>query len=127
MYVLKVKNNLILNIKYPTFYLLSYARVSQVEHFQSVYNYNRLPHEVLTVKDNKDQYQNYRWSKGGLQIFCNIIITKATITKPITKATITKLFGLHHLQLVRNGQASGWADKKVDISTFSTSTFLIHC
>ena len=75
------------------------------------------------VKDDKNQHLNYRWSnKAGLQIFHNIIMTRL-IHKTITKAAITKLFGLHHLQLVKKKWASGWADKKVDILTFSTSTF----
>ena len=74
------------------------------------------------VKDDKNQHLNYRWSKAGLQIFHNIIMTRL-IHKAITKAAITKLFGLHHLQLVKKRWTSGWADKKVDILTFSTSTF----
>ena len=74
------------------------------------------------VKDDKNQHLNYRWSKAGLQIFHNIIMTRL-IHKTITKAAITKLFGLHHLQLVKKKWASGWADKKVDILNFSTSTF----
>ena len=56
------------------------------------------------------------------------------IYKTITMTTITKLFGLHQLQLVKMGPARGQADKKVDILTFSTSTypkqgntFLSHC
>ena len=74
------------------------------------------------VKDDKNQHLNYRWSKAGLQIFHNIIMTRL-IHKTITKAAITKLFGLHHLQFVKKKWASGWADKKVDILNFSTSTF----
>ena len=45
------------------------------------------------------------------------------IHKKITRTTITKIFGLQHLQLVKMGQARGRADKKVDVLTFSTSTY----
>ena len=34
-----------------------------------------MPHEVLTVKDDKGQYFNYRQPKVGLQIFHNTIRT----------------------------------------------------
>ena len=68
-----------------------------------------------------------------MQIFHNTIMT-GLIYKTITRTTITKLFGLHQLQLVKMGRARGQADKKVDILTFSTSTyskqgntFLSHC
>ena len=57
-----------------------------------------------------------------MQIFQNTIMT-GLIHKTTTRTTITKLFGLHHLQLVKMGQARGQADKKVDILTFSTSTY----
>ena len=53
-------------------------------------------HEVLTVKDDRDQYLNYRQSEAGLQIFHSTIMT-GLIHKTITKAAITKLFGLPHL------------------------------
>ena len=78
-----------------------------------------MPHEVLAVKDDKDQYLNYRRYKAGLQIFYNTIMT-GLIHKTITKAPITKFFGLQHLQLVKKRRASGPADKKVDILTFFT-------
>ena len=53
---------------------------------------------------------------GGLkldymQIFHNTIMT-ALIHKTMTKAAITKLFGLLHLQLVKKRRASGRADKR---------------
>ena len=79
-------------------------------------------HEVLTVKDDKDENLNYRWSKAGLQIFHNTIMIEL-IYKTITKATIIKVIGLRRLQLVQKRRASGRADKKVYILTFSTSTF----
>ena len=67
-----------------------------------------------------------------MQIFHNTIMI-GLIYKTI-RTTITKLFGLHQLQLVKMGRARGQADKKVDILTFSTSaylkqgnTFLSHC
>ena len=43
--------------------------------------------------------------------------------KTITKAAITKLFGLRHLRLIKMGQGSGQADKKFHILTFSAATF----
>ena len=56
------------------------------------------------------------------------------IHKTKTRTTITKLFGVRHLHLVKKRQAGGRADKKVDILSFSTSTyskhgknFLSHC
>ena len=66
-----------------------------------------------------------------MQIFYNTIMT-GLIHKTITKAPITKLFGLRHLQLVKKRRACGRADKKVYILTFSTSTlqgktFLSRC
>ena len=57
-----------------------------------------------------------------MQIFHNTIMT-GLIHKTITRTAITKLFGLHHLQLVKMGRARGRADKKVDILTFFTSTY----
>ena len=57
-----------------------------------------------------------------MQMFRNTLMT-GLIHKTITKAPITKLFGLRHLQLVKKRRASGRADKKVYILTFSTSTF----
>ena len=56
-----------------------------------------------------------------MQIFHNTILT-GSIHETITKTAITKVFGLHHLQLVKNRQNSGWAYKNVDIFNFSTST-----
>ena len=79
-------------------------------------------HEVLTVKDYKDQHLNYRQSKAGLQIFHNTIMT-GLVHKTKADTNITKLFGLHHLQLVKKRQTSWRADKKVGILMFSTSTF----
>ena len=68
-----------------------------------------------------------------MQIFHSTIMT-GLIHKTVTRTTITKLFGLHHLQLVEMGRDRGQADKKVDILTISTSTyskqgktFLSHC
>ena len=91
-------------------------------------------HEVLTVKDDKDQHFTYRLSKVGLH--ANIPqynIMTGLIHKTITRTAITKLFGVLHL-LVKKRQAGGQANKKVDILTFSTSTyskdgktFLSHC
>ena len=52
-----------------------------------------------------------------MQIFHNTKMT-GLIHKTITKAAITKLYGLHHLQLVKKRHTSGQADKKVDILTF---------
>ena len=46
-----------------------------------------------------------------MQILHNAIMT-GLIHKTITRTAITKLFGLHHLQLVKMGQARGRADKK---------------
>ena len=57
-----------------------------------------------------------------MQIFHNTVMA-GLFHKTITKAAITKLFGLHHLQLIKKRRASRQADKKVDILTFSTSTF----
>ena len=57
-----------------------------------------------------------------MQIFHNTIMT-GSIHKTITRTAITKLFGLHHLQLVKMGWAKGRVDKKVDFLTFSTSTY----
>ena len=74
-----------------------------------------MPHEVLTVKGDKDQRLNYRQSKAGRQIFRN----SGLIHKTISKAAIIKFFGLRRLQLVKTSRASGRADKKVDILTFS--------
>ena len=75
-----------------------------------------------------------------MQIFHNTIMTGLIhnydrfITETITRTAITKLFGVRHLQLVKKRRAGGRADKKVDILTFSTSTyskhgktFLSHC
>ena len=85
-------------------------------------------HEVLTVKDDKDQHFTYRRSKVGLHAnipqYSND--TTGLIHKTITRTIITKLFGLRHLQLVKKRRASGWADKKVGILTFSTSTYSKH-
>ena len=67
---------------------------------QYLINNHCLLHEVLTAKDDKDQHFNYRRPKVGLQIFHNTIMT-GLIHKILTKATITKLFGLHRLQLVK--------------------------
>ena len=72
-------------------------------------------HEVLTGKGDKDQHLNYRRSKAGRQIFHN----SGLIHKTIIKAAIIKFFGLRRLQLVETSRASGRADKKVDILTFS--------
>ena len=44
----------------------------------------RMPHEVLTVKDDKDQHFNYRQPKVGLQIFHNTTRT-GLIYKTLTK------------------------------------------
>ena len=44
-----------------------------------------MPHEVLTVKDDKDQHFNYRQPKVGLQIFHNTTRTGLIyeiLTKP---------------------------------------------
>ena len=57
-----------------------------------------------------------------MQIFHNTIMT-GLIHKTITRTTITELFGLDHLKLVKMGWARGQADKKFDILTFSTSTY----
>ena len=81
-----------------------------------------MTHEVLTVKDDKDQHLNYRRSKAGLQIFHNTIMT-GLIHKTVTKAAILKFFGLRGLQFVKKRRASGRADKKVVILTFSPSAF----
>ena len=43
-----------------------FSRVSQGEHFLSVINNHRLLHEVLTVKDDKDEHFTYGRSKVGL-------------------------------------------------------------
>ena len=57
-----------------------------------------------------------------MQIFRNTIMT-GLIHETITKAAITKFFGLRRLQLVKKRRASGSANKKVDILSFSSFTF----
>ena len=47
-----------------------------------------------------------------MQIFHNTIIT-GLIHKTITRTTITKLFGVLHLQLVKKDRASGQAEKNL--------------
>ena len=61
---------------------------------------HHLPREVLTEKDDENQHFNYSQPKVALQIFHNTIIT-GLIHKALTKATITKLFGLYQSHLVK--------------------------
>ena len=94
-------------------------------------------HEVLTVKDDTDQHFTYRLSKVGLHANIPQYNNAGLIHKTITRTAITKLFGVLHLlvkQKEAGRRAGGQADKKVDILTFSTSTyskhsktFLSHC
>ena len=62
-------------------------------------------HEVLTVKEDKDQHLNYSRSKVGLLMLHNTIKT-GLIHKTITKAA-----------MVKKRRASRRADEKVDILT----------
>ena len=52
-----------------------------------------------------------------MQIFHNTIMA-GLIHKTITKALITKLFGLHHLQLVKKRLTVGGQIKKFTFSPF---------
>ena len=85
---------------------------------------HRLLHEILTVKDDKNQHFIYRRNIPQ-KIFHNTRMT-GLIYKTITRTAMTKLFGLHHVQLVKKRRASGRADKKVGILTFYTSTYSKH-
>ena len=56
--------------------------------------------EVLTVKDDENQHFNYSQPKVAQQIFHNTVIT-GLIHKALTKAAITKLFGLCQSHLAK--------------------------
>ena len=77
----------------------------------------------MTVKDDKDQHFDYRWSKAGMYANIPQYNNDRVIHKTITKVAIIKLFGLRQLQLVKKRRSSGRTDKKVDILIFSTSSF----
>ena len=49
-----------------------------------------MPHEVLTVKDDKDQHFNYSQPKVGLQIFHNTTRT-GLICKTLTKLGVVTM------------------------------------
>ena len=69
-----------------------------------------------------------------MQIFHNTIMT-GSIHETITKTAITKVFGLHHLQLVKTGRTVGGNIKKLTFLIFPlqlattkhSKIFLSHC
>ena len=73
------------------FCLYALGKKSEKSKKKWVINIHRLSYEVLTIKYDKDQNFNYRWSRAGLQIFHNTTMT-GLIHETITKAAITKLF-----------------------------------